>query len=69
MQEVAWSPAVPDASPAAAASAAVRPDDDGVRVDGSGKVTFAWRPVRPIPEDDDFFENVWREYREHRNVV
>ncbi|MGW6130309.1 FAD-binding protein [Cellulomonas sp. NPDC055163] len=68
VQEVAWSPAVPDASPAAAAPAAVRPED-GVVVDGSGKVTFAWRPVRPIPEDDDFFENVWREYREHRNVV
>lgn len=68
VQEVAWSPAVPDASPATAASGAVRPDDS-VRVDGSGKVTFAWRPVRPIPEDDDFFENVWREYREHRNVV
>jgi succinate dehydrogenase / fumarate reductase flavoprotein subunit len=27
-----------------------------------------WRPVRPIPEDDDFFENVWRDYREHRNI-
>lgn len=29
---------------------------------------FLWRKVRPIPEDDDFFENVWRAYREHRNV-
>ena len=27
-----------------------------------------WRPVRPIPEDDDFFENVWREYRERKQV-
>jgi succinate dehydrogenase / fumarate reductase flavoprotein subunit len=68
VQEVAWSPGVPDASPPAAVSSAVGADD-GVRVDGSGKVTFAWRPVRPIPDDDDFFENVWREYREHRNVV
>jgi len=36
--------------------------------DGAGAADFTWRPVRPIPEDDDFFENVWREYREHRNV-
>ena len=28
----------------------------------------SWRPVRPIPEDDDFFENVWRSYRENGNV-
>ena len=27
-----------------------------------------WREVRPIPEDDDFFENVWRGYRENGNV-
>ena len=30
---------------------------------------FRWRPRRPIPEDDDFFENVWREFREHGNVL
>lgn len=29
---------------------------------------FIWRPVRPIPEDDDFFENIWRSYRETGNV-
>lgn len=23
-----------------------------------------WRPVRPIPEPDEWFENVWRDYRE-----
>lgn len=40
--------------------------EDGV--DGAGRVGFEWRPVRPIPEDDDFFENVWREFREHRNI-
>lgn len=28
-----------------------------------------WRPVRPIPEDDDFFENVWRDFRENGNIV
>lgn len=29
---------------------------------------FFWRSPRPIPEDDDFFENVWREYRQTGNV-
>ncbi len=33
-----------------------------------GGLSFAWRPVRPIPEDDEFFENVWRHYREDKNV-
>ncbi len=33
-----------------------------------GKCSFSWRKVRPIPADDDFFENVWRGYRENRNV-
>lgn len=28
----------------------------------------SWRPVRTIPDDDDFFENVWRSYRENGNV-
>lgn len=27
-----------------------------------------WRPVRPIPADEDFFENIWRTYRENKNV-
>ena len=27
-----------------------------------------WRAPRPIPEDDDFFENVWRSYRETGNT-
>ena len=30
--------------------------DDGFEV--------SWRPVRPIPPEDGFFENVWREFRE-----
>lgn len=33
-----------------------------------GKCAFEWRPVRPLPQDDDFFENVWRGYRENGNV-
>lgn len=28
----------------------------------------AWRPARPIPQEDDFFENVWRGFRQHANV-
>lgn len=31
--------------------------------------TFNWRQVRPIPENDDFFENVWKEYRKNKNIV
>lgn len=34
----------------------------------NGKCEFNWRKVREIPEDDDFFENVWRSYRENGNV-
>ncbi|MDO4329660.1 MAG: FAD-binding protein [Lachnospiraceae bacterium] len=34
----------------------------------NGGCQFSWRMVRPIPEDDDFFENVWRSYRENQNI-
>jgi len=27
---------------------------------------FAWEEIRPIPENDDWFENVWREYRDEQ---
>ena len=27
-----------------------------------------WRSVCPVPQADDFFENVWRTYRENKNV-
>ena len=33
-----------------------------------GDVQCSWRAVHDIPEVDDFFENVWRDYREHENV-
>ena len=33
-----------------------------------GIVSFQWRAVRPIPENNDFFENIWRTYRENGNV-
>ena len=49
--------------------------DDGSRKDlvqetmyKNGCVSFNWRKVRPIPENDDFFENVWRDYRKNKNV-
>lgn len=35
---------------------------------GAEENTYAWRAVRPIPQEDDFFENVWREYRCDGNV-
>ena len=30
--------------------------------------TVGWRQVRPIPEGEDFFENIWRGYRENKNI-
>ena len=33
-----------------------------------GTCKTGWRAPRPIPEDDDFFENVWRSYRETGNI-
>lgn len=49
--------------------------DDGSKKDlvqearySDGKCSFSWRKVRPIPEEDDFFENIWRSYRINGNV-
>lgn len=33
-----------------------------------GQCANIWRAVRPLPEEDDFFENVWRAYRQNENV-
>ena len=33
-----------------------------------GKFKCEMRPVRPLPQSDDFFENIWRTYRENKNV-
>ena len=38
-----------------------------------GKLTeegcsFRWRAVRPLPANEDFFENIWRTYRENGNI-
>ena len=35
----------------------------------NGVCKTAWRTPRPIPEEDDFFENVWRSYRETGNII
>ena len=32
------------------------------------KVNFDWQDVRPIPTEDNWFENVWSEYRK-RNII
>ncbi len=37
--------------------------------DGVADPSFEWRQIRPMPADDEFFENVWRSYRETKNVV
>ncbi len=37
--------------------------------DGESEPEFDWRPIRPMPADDEFFENVWRSYRETKNVT
>lgn len=49
--------------------------DDGSRSDmvqeviyKNGRCEFMWRKVREIPVEDDFFENVWRSYRENGNI-
>ncbi len=33
-----------------------------------GNVNVYWRPVRQIPEENDVFENIWRSYRENKNI-
>ena len=38
-----------------------------VSFDGASASAF-WRAVRPLPEGGGFFENVWREYRENKNI-
>ena len=34
----------------------------------NGNFTHNTRNVRPLPEGGGFFENVWREYRENKNI-
>lgn len=35
---------------------------------GAAEPEFTWRPVRPIPAEDESFEKVWKEYREQGPV-
>ena len=34
----------------------------------NGRCETAWRERRPIPENNDFFEVVWKSYRENKNI-
>ncbi|MCR5031559.1 MAG: FAD-binding protein [Lachnospiraceae bacterium] len=34
----------------------------------NGSVHTSWRPVRPVPQPDDFFENQWRAYRQRNKL-
>ncbi len=34
-----------------------------------GECVFSERPVRPIPREEDFFENVWKSYRQNKNIL
>jgi succinate dehydrogenase/fumarate reductase flavoprotein subunit len=40
-----------------------------VRLDDKGRVRKRWVPVRPVPEPDGWFENVWDDYRNDRIVA
>ena len=68
-------PAEPPPHPSLPAAFAFKPDDGrlGDQVQqlcyNGGSCDVEWRPVRPIPEDDAFFENVWRSYRESQNIT
>lgn len=33
-----------------------------------GRCICTWRNVRPIPKEEDIFENVWKAYRKNRNI-
>ena len=39
-----------------------------VALEGNLKAFVGWRDVRALPDGGGFFENVWRGYRENRNV-
>jgi succinate dehydrogenase/fumarate reductase flavoprotein subunit len=35
----------------------------------NGGVRVTYREPRPIPQGDEFFENVWNDYRKHKNII
>ena len=49
-----------------------RPVDDRSQLQittwGEDTCTCHWRPVRPLPQAEAFFETVWRSYRENQNI-
>lgn len=51
-----------------------KPDDNAVYnkiqqiIKTGNDFEVKWRDVRPLPCDDNFFENVWRGYRENKNI-
>ncbi|MBQ7225884.1 MAG: FAD-binding protein [Clostridia bacterium] len=43
-------------------------DQTVLEVSYADNLRVSTRPVRPLPEGGGFFENVWREYRENKNI-
>ena len=39
-----------------------------VWIDSRGEVKTRWVPPRPVPADEGWFEEVWKEYREGRVI-
>ena len=35
-----------------------------VKVNSELDISFSWRDVNPLPQEDQWFETVWKEYRE-----
>ncbi|UFU02544.1 FAD-binding protein [Ruania suaedae] len=74
VQETAWVAPAGDASGACAPSEIPTAEPAFSEIlaregaDPAGLPVFRWRPVRPLPTGDDFFENVWKAYREDGNV-
>jgi len=71
VQEAAWRP--PGCAGAARDDERGTPDAWRAVVrrapdDPAGEPVLRWRPRRPLPADDDFFENVWRDFRERGAV-
>ena len=61
--ERSGSPADPDAAESWDPDREVQETRLRVAPDGSPECTHRWVPARPIPHEDDWFENVWRSYR------
>lgn len=34
----------------------------------NGRFATSWRTPRPLPKEDDFFENIWKTYRINKNI-